>query len=146
MKKGYAILTFCVLIATLLTGCFPENKTIYSGPLQVEFNPVSATLRTAQATSYEMKIQLIGPHQDVPINVRFEIDTANSTSQLGTHFDFESMNVTIPANSSFGFIRVNAIPQNVTGITTLRVVLTGDDTGKVKAAENYKTFTLTIRP
>lgn len=146
MKKGITLIALCVLISTTLIGCFPENKTIYDGPLQVEFNPVTATLRTAQATQYEMKIQLIGPHQDVPINVRFEIDTANSTSQLGTHFDFESMNVTIPANSSFGYIKVNAIPQNVTGITTLRVVLLGDDTGKVKAAENYKTFTLTIRP
>lgn len=131
----------------MLSGCFPDNKVIYSGPLQVEFNPVSDTQRMSNGTSYEAKIQLIGPHQDTDIVVTFEIDTENSTAVLGEQFELGAFTTVIPANSSFGFIRIDAIPENVTSDRPVLVLrLLGDTTGEVMVARNYSEFELTLRP
>jgi hypothetical protein len=135
------------LIIAGVSGCFPDNRTIYDGPLQVEFRPVSATMNLANATNYSPNVQLIGPHQDSAITVLFEIDVEQSTAVRGVHFDISGNSAQIPPNSSFAAIEVTANPEFFDG-SSRRVVITllGDDTGEVRAAQNYKTFTLTIAP
>ena len=148
MKKSLTLVLMAAALSLLmLSGCFPDNKVIYSGPLQVEFNPVSDTQRMSNGTTYDAKIQLIGPHQDTDIIVAFEIDTESSTAVLGEQFELSSFTTVIPANSSFGFIRIEAIPENVTSARPVVVLrLLGDTTGEVIAAQNYRDFALTLRP
>lgn len=135
------------LMLLMLSGCFPDNKVIYSGPLQVEFNPVSDTQRMSNGTTYDATVQLIGPHQDTDIQVMFEIDTENSSAVLGEHFEIASFTTVIPANSSFATIRIEAIAENVTSARPLVVLrLMGDTTGEVLPANNYREFALTLRP
>ncbi len=135
----------CLMIG--LAGCFPDNSRIYSGPNQVEFNPTSDTQRMSDGNVYNANVQLIGPHQDSDITLTFEIDTENSTAVEGEHFEVNGRSTVLPANSSFAEITVTAIEENIDDDRPVVVItLLGDDTGNIRAAENYKTLTLTLRP
>ena len=133
--------------ALTLAGCFPDNSRIYDGPMQVEFNPTSDTQRMSDGNVYDAKVQLIGPHQDTDVTINFEIDTENSTAVEGVHFEVGGRSTVLPANSSFAQITVTAIEENIDDERPEVVItLLGNDTGDVIAAENYRTFTLTLRP
>ena len=133
------------LFAMALTGCFSDNDLVYDGPLQVEFRPTSDSQRMSNGTSYTANIQLIGPHQSRPITIDFVVDTENSTAVEGTHFTLGNQQATIPANSSFGEIVVNAIEENIDSSRPV-VHITLLDSDGVIAAHNYKTLVLTLRP
>jgi hypothetical protein len=148
MKSTYILKSLVFGFAIIaLSGCFPDNRTIYSGPLQVEFRPVSAEQRMTNGNTYNANVQLIGPHQDSDIIVNFEIDTENSTAVEGVHFEVNGRSAVLPANSSFAQITVTAIEENIDNTRPVVVItLLGDDSGEVVAAKNYKTLTLTLRP
>lgn len=135
------------LAILVLSGCLPDNDRVYDGPVQVEFRPTSATLSMEEATTYDVPIQLIGPHQSSEINVNFEIDTENSTAIAGEHFDVGGLTATIPANSSFGSISIQANEENVDDSEPVIVInLTSTESPDVRIAQNYKTFELTLTP
>lgn len=141
------LILFLGALALALTGCFPDNSRIYDGPLQVEFNPTSDTQRMSNGNTYSANVQLIGPHQDSDVTINFEIDTENSTAVEGVHFEVDGRSTVLPANSSFAQITVTAIEENIDDERPVVVItLLGNDTGDVKAAENFKTFSLTLRP
>jgi hypothetical protein len=130
-----------------ISGCFPDNSRVYDGPLQVEFRPTSATLSMEEATSYNVPLQLIGPHQSSDINVNFEIDDENSTAIAGEHFELNGLTATIPANSSFGSINIQAIEENIDDSEPVLVItLTSTESSDVRIAQNYKSFELTFTP
>lgn len=130
-----------------ITGCFPDNSRVFDGPLQVEFNPTSDELRLSNGNNYDATIQLIGPHQDSDITLNFEVDTENSTAVLGEHFELSGFTTVLPANSSFATITITAIEANIDDERPEVVItLLGDQGGEVIAAENYKSFELTLRP
>ncbi len=133
------------MTAFLLTSCFPDNELIYDGPLQVEFQPTSGTQRMSDGTSHTASIQLIGPHQSEPLTVSFIVDTENSTAVEGVHFTIDGNSTVIPPNSSFGSIVVHAIEENIDATRpVLRITLIDSD--DVRAARNYDTYALTLRP
>src|SRR5690625_150673 len=111
MKNIFLYKTVVVgLMVLALSGCFPDNKTIYDGQLQIEFSPVTDTIELSGQTSYSANVQLIGPHQDSAIDVRFEIDSERTTAVRGVHFDIAGDTAQIPANSSFASIEIQAFP------------------------------------
>lgn len=135
------------LMMSLLTGCFPDNRVIYDGPLQVEFRPVTDAINLSEQSSYSANIQLIGPHQDHSINILYEIDTERSSAVRGVHFDMHSDTARIEPNSSFASIEMQIYPDSFDDQSLdLVITLSGDESGEVRAAQNYKTFTLTIHP
>ena len=141
------LILFIGAFVLALTGCFPDNSRIYDGPLQVEFNPTSDTQRMSNGNTYSANVQLIGPHQDSDVTINFEIDTENSTAVEGVHFEVGGRSTILPANSSFAQITVTAIEENIDDERPVVVItLLGNDTGDVMAAENFKTFSLTLRP
>ncbi len=147
--KLTTLIKFSLIGAVLLglTGCFPDNSRIFDGSLQVEFNPTSDTQRMSNGSTYNATIQLIGPHQSSDITLNFEIDTENSTAVMGEHFELSGLSTVLPANSSFATITINAIEENIDDERPVLVInLLGDATGEVIAAENYKSFALTLRP
>lgn len=146
MKYRQLIKTLTIgLAVVLLSGCFPDNEVIYDGPLQVEFRPTDFTLRMSEATYYSANIQLIGPHQNRPLTVDFEIDTENSTAVLGEHFELDGTSATIPSNSSFASIEITAIEANIDDSRPV-LVITLLDNDDVIAAHHYKTLELEFRP
>lgn len=149
MKSIQTIIKILLIGAFVFTlaGCFPDNSRIYDGPMQVEFNPTSDTQRMSNGNTYNAMVQLIGPHQDSDLSVNFEIDTENSTAVEGVHFEVGGRSAVLPANSSFAEITITAIEENIDDERPVVVItLLGNDTGDVIAAENYNTFSLTLRP
>lgn len=150
MKFTLSSKTFLLSLTFLslaLASCFPDNSSVYDGPLQVEFRPTSDSQSMADGDTYEANIQLIGPHQDADITVDFEVDAENSTAVAGQHFELSGNSFTIPANSSFGTITITGIPQNIgASKPVVAITLLGGTEGKVTAAENYKSLELTLEP
>jgi len=148
MKKlnNYLIILLGIVVFGL-SGCFPDNSRIYDGPVQVEFRPTSATLSMEEGTTYNVPLQLIGPHQSSDINVNFEIDDESSTAIAGEHFQLDGLTATIPANSSFGSINIQAIEENIDDSEpVLVIILSSTESSDVRIAQNYKTFELTFTP
>lgn len=129
-----------------LSGCFPDNSSVYDGSLQVEFRPTSDSQSMADGNIYDANIQLIGPHQDAPLLIEYEVDTENSTAILGEHFELDGFSTEIPANSSFGTIQITALEENIDQEYVVTLTLLGDESGNVIAAHNYRTLQLTLTP
>lgn len=95
-----------------------------------------------------IRINLVGAQRSTPVTVNFAINSA-STAVAGVHYTMVTTgtSVTIPANSSFAYIRFNVIADNIEPgeVWNLRFDLTGVDAGNVTISENYKTFTRQIR-
>ncbi len=91
-----------------------------------------------------IRVNLIGPQRNTPINVSFSIDPS-STAVSGFHYVLVTTgSVTIPANSSYAYIRYNVFPDNINQGEGWKVkfILTAAD---VKINANYSVFTRTLR-
>ncbi|HRJ29977.1 MAG TPA: hypothetical protein PLV21_18160 [Cyclobacteriaceae bacterium] len=95
-----------------------------------------------------IRINLVGRQRSTPITVNFAINAA-STAVAGVHYNMVTAgtSVTIPANSSFGYIRFDVLADNINPgeVWNLRFDLTGVDAVDVKISENFKTFTRQLR-
>ena len=166
MKKiilfGLSIITF----GLVLGGCMPEDDLTYKGSSVVEFKnhlfsrvaarqPAGVTLNTVAGRTASVNtrvtdtiyVQLVGPQVASATEVNFTV-APTSTAVAGTHYNFKPAGitkVTIPANSSVGYLLVDMIPGSVTGTTTFPLVLNLVGNSTVAASQNYKTFTLTLR-
>lgn len=143
---------FALLVGLPLSGCFDTFAEPYDGPTVVEFDQVSgAYTRTVSQTAgaVQLRVNLIGPQQSSPVTINVRVDDA-STAVAGTHYSFpDGAQVTIPANSSTGFLNINVIngslPAEATAIRTLILELDGSADGSIQGAENLDDFTLRIR-
>jgi len=153
-------------ICTIFTSCMPKDELVYTGPTVIEFKnhllsrvaakqPAGVTAnavlsRTASVNTRgtdTIYVQLVGPQRAAATEVGFSV-VGTSTAVAGTHYNFRpvgSTKVTIPANSSVGYLLVDMIPGSVTGTATFPLVLTLTGNGDTFPSENYKTFTLTLR-
>ena len=134
------------LMLLLFSSCLPDTTTVYDDGLQIEFRPVEDSHPASSDEPYEANIQLIGPHQEDPITVEFEVDTENSSGVLEQHFELDSATSTIPAGSSYGSIEISPIEENIEHEVIIFINLLGDDSGEVRPAVNYATLELTITP
>ncbi|TAE31790.1 MAG: hypothetical protein EAZ91_06660 [Cytophagales bacterium] len=162
----FSILAITLIgLSTLLTGCFENPSWVYEGAPVVELkndragfatqptNNVANTIRARTVRQGILRdsilVQLVGPHQPTQTDVSYTINTT-STAVEGTNFSVIGTKgqVTIPANSSFGFIKFQFLPgipasAPATQTVTLAITLTGNSA--ILPSENYKTFTYTIR-
>jgi hypothetical protein len=152
MNKDKIILSIAFLsILFLAVSCFEEKDPIYEGQAVIEFSNVTypnlAKLMSQTANNDNIVVQLVSPQQGTDLALTYEIDPA-STAIEGVHYNLpEKGSFTIPAQNSFGNIAINLLPGIAAGNTTERrtviFILTGSST--VKASENYKKLTYTIR-
>ena len=142
MRNKIKYIASSLLICTLLlTSCFDDRDMAYSGEDMVEFADaanggaslflVSGAGQTIQDT---IVVQLIGPQRSTPINVNWSFDAANSTAIEGVHFNFVSAStITIPANSSFGYIVIEGIGDAFGGdpsvVVTMALSIVSSDVG-----------------
>ncbi|WP_113638588.1 hypothetical protein [Nubsella zeaxanthinifaciens] len=168
MKKVILYIFSAVLLGSIMVGCMPKDELTYTGPTVVEFKNhlqgfnttklaamgVSSTGQTMVSRRVNVNtrgtdtiyVQLVGPQSASATEIGFAVETS-STAVAGTHYNFRPVGankLTIPANSSTGYILVDMIPGSIAGTATfpLRVTLTGN--GTVAPSANYKTFTLTL--
>lgn len=145
----YKLITVAVL-PLLLFSCdsiFEDNEIRYDGPPQVEFKPTSQTLTLAadQSGTISVDVQLIGEQRNEDITVGVSVVEDETDAISGDHYTLPNNSVTIVANSSVASFDINVTGENldVGEQRTLVLQLVGNE--NVKAAENLKTFTLTLQ-
>jgi len=92
-------------------------------------------------------VQLIGEQRSSPTVINYAVN-ATTTAVEGTNYTFKpagARSVTIPANSSFGYIIFDVNNGLTTAGTSAKIVLDLLGNDEVKASPNYKQFSVTIR-
>jgi hypothetical protein len=167
MKK---ILTSSILLCILfLTGCVKNDLTVYTGSV-VEFDAASwnanaagktypmmtrvPTFNAATASSQPaltrttgdvtLRVNLVGAQSNSPINFNFTVVANESTAIAGTHYTAITGTGTIPANSSFGLIRIDLVNTGVSSSTPKDLVLQLTDNSSIRASKNYAKVGLRI--
>jgi hypothetical protein len=155
MKK---IIVFGIL-SIALTSCFKDSGLdIILDKTYVEIDEATTVsglaitkiyTRTLNGTGVKdsLRVNLVGAQRDVAVNVTFSIDAA-STAVAGTDYTLTTTGgiVTIPAKSSYGYIKFLVLDDNIAPSTVtknLKVILGGGD--NVQVSTNYGTFTRRIR-
>jgi hypothetical protein len=111
---------------------------------KLEFAPTSETVDEG-AGPVSTEIQLIGPQRSSDLPVSFSV-ADSSTAEEGTHFNLASTSATISANSSQTSVSVEVLDNNIDdGDTNYVLYLNLQNSQGIEAAENLRTFTLTIR-
>lgn len=155
MKNSILVKIVTVIVASLfLSGCLndlfeQENKRFQDNP-KIEFRPLNQVVSDADVDDFDpsepLKVQLIGEQRSSDLSVSFVVDEENSTAEAGTHYNLvTSSPITLPANSSVtGPIEIEVIENSVPDGEVVELVLVLQDADGVEAAENLKTYTLTI--
>jgi hypothetical protein len=158
MKTIYKIFTFVALLA-VVSACFddPGTDLLLDNVAVIEINEATTAGGLDVSKSYDritdgkrikdsIRVNLVGPQLSTPITVNFAVDPS-STAVAGTHYALiTTSSVTIPANSSFGFIYFEVIDDNVLPgeIWKLKINLTSSD-ANTTISSKYGVFTRSIR-
>lgn len=158
MKSIYKLFMFVGLLA-FVSACYddPGADMLLDNVAVLEINEATTATVSDISKSYNrvtdgkrikdsIRVNLVGPQRTTPINVTFSIDPA-STAVAGTHYAMITTNlVTIPANSSSGFIYFEVIDDNILPeeIWTLKFSLTEND-ANATVSSKYGVFTRSIR-
>ncbi|MFO8098685.1 MAG: DUF4843 domain-containing protein [Salinibacter sp.] len=153
MKRPISVVLGVLLLATTVGACdmFETRDRTFSDDPKVEFAPLSEGVdeadlddRMAEDTTITTDVQLIGPQRDSDLTVDFVVDDS-STAEEGVHYSLPSTSTTIPANSSTAEVSVTVLNNDQNdGDTNYELFLTLQDGDEIEAAENLKTYTLTI--
>lgn len=146
MKVLTRFLLVALVPVLVLGGCdaLEQDDQSYQGEPKIEFKPLSETVDEGAGT-VTTDIQLIGPHRSSDLAVDFQV-ADSSTAQQGTHYSLGSTSATISANSSTTSVNIDVLDNNADdGDTNYELFLVLQDSDGVEAAENLKTYTLTIR-
>lgn len=140
-----AVLLF--LLAGSTAGCFDELvEPTYDGPPKSQFFPTSATVLDGSGVA-SLNVQLIGPHQseaiEIPVTV---VDTGGLTTASPDNYDLLTETFEIPAESSFGEVRVDVQPGGIPPGESRQLTLALEEStdGEVVPATNFRFFKLTI--
>jgi hypothetical protein len=162
-NKKYSIASLFTVLGLMslftLSGCFKENEIVFRESL-VEFHGATITARTAGRTypilvrpegaatsvptfrrstgTIRAQVNLVGAHRSAPLTIPIKIDAEGTTAVAGVHYTAPN-SVTIPANSSFGFVEITVLsPPPSAG--SVDIVLTLEGVEDVKPSENYKSI------
>lgn len=144
--KLFKLILITAVLPLMLGACDSlevDNRKFDDAP-KIEFAPLSETVDEGGGT-VSTEIQLIGPQRSSDLPVSFSV-ADSSTAEQGTHFSVGSTSATISANSSQASVDIEVLDNNINdGDTNYVLYLNLQDSQEVEAAENLKTFTLTIR-
>lgn len=146
MKPLKALLALALIGTLSLGACdfFEQPDFTFDDDPQLEFFPLDETVDEGEGT-ITTKIQLIGPQRDSALPVDFVV-ADSSTAVEGTHYTLGSTSASIPANASSTEVTIEVLDNDESdGDTNYELFLVLQDSEGVEAAENLKTYTLTIR-
>src|SRR6476619_3108985 len=136
MKKFGCYLILLALVS-FFTGCVKNEEPVFTAPV-VEMdaaawnaNSVGVTypiltrmpaagrasssantadsIITRRSGSVQLRVNLVGAQRNTATDVTYTVDQTASTAVAGTHYAPLSGTVTIPANSSFGYINIQIL-------------------------------------
>jgi hypothetical protein len=148
-----------LLLTMPLAGCFEDlaGQRPYEGPDQVEFAqrcppaPCYGHTITEGTGELQLQVNLIGAQRSSASEVTFsvvDLEDNPTTAVRGTHYELpNNFTVTIPANSSFGYVNLDILDADMPSNqqVVLHLQLGDSPDGSITAAENMKNFTVTIR-
>ncbi|MCS6967199.1 MAG: DUF4843 domain-containing protein [Cytophagales bacterium] len=146
MKKTFSLL-FTVVIACITSSCFEDNRVIWQGAV-LEFDQ-AVTLTPAVGVNYPIitttrgatiraRINLVGAQRPNDEVITVAVDPV-STGREGVHFTMRNGGrVTIPANSSFGFLEVDVLNPPPAPGTSVIFVFNIQGNENLKPSENYR--------
>ncbi len=149
MKK-ITYLILALLVAGSLSSCFENPSLVYSGGTVIEFDAAVNTapavgktypiLSVANGSGIQTaRINLVGPQKATEQTVKVSIETGVTSAVSGTHFKLVSDNITIPANTSFGEVKVEILKVAPQAGKSVDLVLNLDGNGSdIKPSENFK--------
>ena len=136
--KYNTILLIVLFLGSFIISC--EDETTVDRPVAIEFAASSSTTYD-NLDGVEVTVQMDGAQLANDVNVTYEIDAA-STAVAGTHYAMNTNGTfVIPAQSSFGYIDLDALRVTSGETKTVQFTLTGGD---YPPREEYKTHTITI--
>lgn len=156
IKNTFRFWAFWIACFTL-SGCMEESgfEILWEG-LEVEFEEAALPNHTVtevvfldnspgrQNDKKLLRINLVGPQVDRPVELTIGVDTA-STAVQGVHYRLETTAVAIPPNSSFVDFPVEILTGNLAASESPDLILNIIDAGDVRISTNYKSVTLQIR-
>lgn len=160
-----------LVFALCLTSCIKNKETIFndvaveldaaswnansagvSYPILTRmpaFGRASSSANTADSTitrrsgTLRLRVNLVGAQRPENIEVNYEVVPGVTTAVAGVHYAALPGKVTIPANSSFGYIDVQILNPGATpGTRDLVIRLTGGP--NITVSQNYNTVGLRI--
>lgn len=145
-------LLILTLTGTLMVGCdfFEQRDRTFNDDPKLEFKPLAETVDEGGSdgnsdVSVATDIQLIGPQRDSDLTANFVV-ADSSTAEEGVHYSLSSTSATIEANSSSAEVGLTVLDNNQDdGDTNYELFLVLQESDGVEPAENFKTYTLTIR-
>lgn len=153
VKKPLSLVLGVVLVSLAIGACdmFEQRDRTFNDDPKLEFYPLSqgvdeADLDEASSgqTTVTTNIQLIGPQRDSDLPVNFVVDDS-STAEEGVHYTLPSTSATIDANSSTAEVSITVLNNDQDdGGTNHELFLTLQGGEGVEAAENLKTYTMTL--
>ena len=154
-QNNFVKLVACIVACIFLSGClndlFEQDDQTYQDDPKIEFRPLNQSVADTSGAEIQpddeaLRVQLIGPQRSTDLSVSFVVDSENSSAQEGTHYNLvTSSPVVLPANSSVtGNIEIDIIEDSVPTGEVVELILVLQDADGVDAAENLKTYTLTI--
>lgn len=157
MNRMSSLALAALLLLTMpLAGCFEDlaGQRPYEGADQVEFAqrcppaPCYGHTINEGTGELQLRVNLIGPQRSSASEVTFSVVEDETTAVRGTHYELpNNFTVTIPANSSFGYVNLDILDAGMPSSESriLRLELGDSPDGSITAAENMKHFTVTIR-
>lgn len=146
---------FC--LSACFSSCFKNNdEDFYLKDFRAEFQdavinnnapgenyPLLAALRTdAGLKSYQ--VNLMGGLKPTEQVLKVKILDDETTAVQGVHYTLpKGLNITIPANSAFGYLDIE-IPA-LTNTNTLRVVFELESSSEIKASANHKRIGIQVK-
>ncbi len=152
MKK-IVIIVFGVLALAGLYACDNSLDKVFDDQTLVEFQPAVVTAASVGRTyplissgnsvtagaTVTAQLNLVGRQRSTPTTVRVLVDPVATTAAATSYTLSNGGNVVIPADSSFGVIRMTVGRATSATATLANVVLVIDSTStEFKASQNYK--------
>lgn len=142
------------MMSFLVTGClndlFDQDDNTFEGPSQLGWQNANTSFTRSvnepagggAATTTTVNVQLIGAQESSDMTAPF---TVGGTAQAGVHYNVTTPSpVTIAANTSSAPVIIQLLDSPLTAGQTRTIILTLQDGSRAIAAENFKTFTITI--
>lgn len=152
MKK---LFIYFILLSVALSSCFKDyNDRALLKDNWVEFD-LATSISKATGKNYSIvpgidkitavgryRVNMTGYQSPQDIRLKFKVVDEESTAIEGYHYTFPNGNdIIIPANSSFGYLEVNVLP-DPSGSAVLVVELLGDE--NIKPMDNYKSIAIPL--
>ncbi|MFN0015471.1 MAG: hypothetical protein ACKVU2_13070, partial [Saprospiraceae bacterium] len=116
MKKTLLYSTLIGLFALVHFSCNDEiPQTLQDEYVSIDAAKLNLTFlrkNDGQPAESGIKAMLIAAHKSSPVNYTFEI-LPTSTAVAGTHYTVSGTTGSIPANSSFGNLPIQILPDNI---------------------------------